>query len=210
MKLYGNKSIKSFVEKIFEIKKKLTHKSINSIKFPKSESWSKLIKVNMGQSNYFQTEQQMSSSVSPPKINPVDCQDKDGMRLGACQDELRLETPPRWQLVQSRVEGDSSKFYLGGSTLFLARHLGLVDIIEESAENDTNEARATVDSNVLERVDNNNKSKIFEEKNEDNWPQETISEAPDTADSRAETYGGKQTDVEKFECRFCEKKFTKS
>ena len=43
--------------------------------------------------------------------------------------------------------------------------MGRVDIIE-----DTNEARATVDSNVPERVDNENKRKIFEEKNEDNWP----------------------------------------
>ena len=117
----------------------------------------------MGQSNYFQTEQQMSSSVSPPKTNPVDCQNRDGMRLGACQDELRLKTPPRWQLVQSRVEGDSSKFYLAESTLFLARHLGRVDIIE-GGENDNNEARVTVDNNAFERVDNNNKSKIF-----DNW-----------------------------------------
>ena len=33
-----------------------------------------------------------------------------------------------------------------------------------------------------------------------------ISEAPGTADNNS----GKQTDVEKFECRFCEKKFTKS
>ena len=91
------------------------------------------------QSNYSQTEQEVSGSISPPKINPADCQDRDGLRLVACQDELglaagKIETPPgQLVAVQSKVECGSSTFYLGGATLYLARRLGLVDIVEESA-----------------------------------------------------------------------------
>ena len=99
------------------------------------------------QSNYFQTEQEVSGSISPPKINPADCQDRDGLGLVACQDELRLaagiiEIPPgQLVAVQSKVECGSSTFYIGGTTLYLARRLGLVDIIEEGTENVTADSR---------------------------------------------------------------------
>ena len=97
----------------------------------------------------FQTEQEVSGSISPPEIKTADCQNKDGLRLMACQDVLRLETPSgQLVAVQSKVEDGSGTFYLGGATLYLARHFGLVDIIEEGAENVISEAPGTADSRV--------------------------------------------------------------
>ena len=89
------------------------------IKLRESENMKGVVS-NYGQvrQSKFQTEQEVSGSISPPKIKTADCRNKDGLRLVACQDVLRLETPPgQLVAVQSKVEEGSGTFYLGGATL---------------------------------------------------------------------------------------------
>ena len=50
----------------------------------------------------FQTEQEVSGSISPPEIKTANCQNKDGLRLMACQDVFVAVHSQRWRMDQAR------------------------------------------------------------------------------------------------------------
>ena len=142
------------------------------------------------QSNYFQTEQEVSGSNVRPNISPADCQNtRDELRLVACQktsDELRLaagttETPPGQQVAgqtcsivdqgadQLQVKCGSDTFYMtrGSSTLYLARRLGLVDIIDQKADRGEKDTSDTSDK-VVETMVDIKAEKVGEREDKDN------------------------------------------